>query len=597
MKRTIALVVMLLMCFGIFMGCGSDGGDTATSSSQTGVTDGIFSTDDIKFIDENGESVYRITRPDGDEYASSKASNLFKLMKSTLGINAKNTADTVDGTDKYEILIGNTNRLETKQAKEYLIKNIGGRINDYIVCTVGKKIVIFGMSDEALDKACTYFYQTYVQPENIKTDGIKGGIKYIVATEGNFQSATINGTELGFFVFVKQRYNESYITQQQIEDANKLLTEKMGYKLEIVEDHKDASEYEIIIGNAKREGVTEVANKDEYTIKISGKKVYLNGGSPAAKAMAVSEFAKMLTSGVVTDQSSVTASYSQTIASYDTSKYLVPTWTDDFDEPSASHATGVDLTKWAWGTDSAQGHNNRTSVRSQDPAHLFISDGMLNFYATYDADNYYGFKLVTKNKMTFRYGVLEMSAILPHGDAFWISLWANSYDPESSSAFFTEVNVVEMFGNSASEASNLHGWLKSDAASKAYYADYWEPQGIATHWSLDGSFSGDKRYQCPEGNFNDGLHTFTYIWSQDECSFACDGNVYFSLNPNDNQLWAETFNQPIYLILSQATCFASGSGKNMPDDASEWTTSNNFQIDYVHIYQKNDGFHTLNYFG
>lgn len=593
MKRTIALIVALLLCLGLFMGCSGDGDGTAsTDSGSAGTSDGIFSTADVKFVDANSESVYRIVRPEDSGVATEKASWLFKMIKASFGVSIKNVPDTEDGSDMYEILIGATNRPETKQAKEYLIANVGGRVNDYIICTIGKKIVIFGMTDDALAKACDYFYQTYIRPEAVKTEGIKGGINYTVKTEGTFGDASVNGANLGNFVFVKQRYNESYVVQNAIEEANNLLVEKTGYNLTIVEDHKAAADYEIIVGNAKRDGVAEVTNADEYYIKVSGKKVYLNGGTPAAKAMAVSEFVKLLIAGAVTDQNSTSGKYSQTVSSYDKSTYYVPTWTDDFDAPADGHETGVDLSKWAWGTDSAEGHNGRTSVRSQDPANLFVKDGMLNFYATYDETKYYGFKLVTKGKMTFRYGILEMSAILPHGDAFWISLWGNSYDPESPSAFFTEVNVVEMFGNSAAEASNLHGWLRSNMGQ--YYKDYWEPQGIPTHWSLDGSYSGDKRYQCPEGKFNDGLHTFTYIWSQDECSFACDGNKYFSLNPNDKELWAETFNQPIYLILSQATCYATGSGKNLPDDAPEWTTSNNFQIDYVHIYQKDDGASEIN---
>ncbi len=586
MKRTLALLFVVLMCLVMFAGCGGKKDDAASKP----LNDGIFSTADVKFTDENGESLYRIVRVDGDDDGTAKAAYLFKQFKSQLSISVKNVADIEDGTDIYEILVGDTNRPESAQARQYLIDSVGGRVNDYIICTIGKKIVIYGMNSDSLQAACEYFTTNFV-----KAEGVNGGIKYVFKTEGNFAEATINGVKLGSFYFVKQRFNESYLVQNQFGESNALLTEKVGYCLEVVEDHNDASEYEIIIGNANRDGVTAITNTDEYSIKVSGKKVYLNGGSPAAKAMAISEFAKMLIAGPVTDANSTTGSYAAAIAGYDTSKYYVPTWTDDFETPSDSHKTGVDMDKWSWGTDSAVGHNGRTSVRSQNPNHLYVSDGMLNFFAAYDDENYYGFKITTNKKMTFKYGILEMSAILPHGSAFWISLWANSpnqVDDQNPSAFFTEVNVVEMFGHSGSEASNLHGWLKGGA--RDVYNDLWAPSGVPEHWSLDGKYSNYKKYACPEGRFNDGLHTFTYIWDEEKCSFACDGNVYFTIDLNDQPHYKDTANQPIYLILSQATCFATGAGQNMADDAPEWTESNNFQIDYVHVYQYQDGNSLMN---
>ncbi len=594
MKRTLALLIAVLMCFGLFMGCSGDG-DTTSTASQGGTVDGIFSTADVKFVD-GGEAVYRIVRAEGDDDAAKIAAFVFKQAKDKYSISMKNVDDKADGTDVYEILVGDTNRDESKQAKDYLVENAGGRVNDFIICTIGKKIVINAMNNDSLQKGCDYFVNNFV-----KAEGVKGGIKYLNITEGNFFGAKINGTKLGKFVFVKPRFNTGYIVQHGLEEANKLLTEKTGYALEIVEDHNAASEYEVIVGNAKRDGVESVADKNSYSIKISGKKVYLNGGSPAAVAMAVSELAKMLCAGELSDADSVaTGDYNAAVAGYDTSKYYTTVWADDFDDAVGDHETGVDLSKWAWATDSAEGLNGRTSVRSQKADHLFVSNGMLNFYAAYDDQYYYGFKLTTNKRMTFRYGILEMSAILPHsnGSGFWISLWANSVNGISDtapSAFFTEVNVVEMFGNSGSEASNLHGWLKGDG--RAIYDELWGPNGagLETHWSLDGKYSAYKRYSCPEGRFNDGLHTFTYIWDENTSKFACDGNVYFELDHNEQPHYKDTFTQPIYLILSQATCFAQQLSCPADDDPV-WQESNNFQIDYVHIYQKQDGASLLTYY-
>lgn len=580
--KLVCLLLCALFIFGCFIGCGKT--DTATQSSPS--TNTVFSTDDVKFIDENNESVYDIVRPENG--AMDIAGYLFKQMKEKLGIASKNISDSNDGSDKYEILVGFTNRPESATAKQYLIDNIGGRSDDYIIATIGKKIVILGMTEDATQKATEYFVANY-----LKIEGVRGGVNYTYATEGDFINRKINDTNIGKFVVVKQRFNESYVTQYAIEETIDEINEKTGYELPIVEDHIAETDCEIIVGDCSRGGVAKVTDRDTYTITISGKKVYLNGGSPSSRAMAVSEFAKMLLSGDVTNQNSLDGSYAEAIANYDKTTTYTLSWNDDFDTPSDTHPTGVDLTKWAFSGDGAEGHNGRKSVRSQDPNHLFVDNGMLNFYASYDEQNYYGFKIQTYDKTQFRYGILEMSAILPHGDAFWIALWAGVLDKYNPVAFSSEINVVEMFGNSATFASNLHGWKNKHQTE--LYESVWAPLGIATHWSLDASYSNDKKYACPEGNFNDGFHTFSYVWTENMNGFACDGNLFFSIDPNEKELWKETFSQPIFIILSQATCFATGSGRNMADDAPEWQESNNFQIDYVHVYQKDDGLHTLEY--
>lgn len=585
MKKTFCFILSLILCFSILVGCSDKNGSKSQSDKEQ--VDNIFSTADIKYDDGNGESVYSIIRPEGDEAANDIAVRLFKAFKSQLNLKIKNSSDTEDGTDKYEILVGNTNRQETETARDYLVKNIGGRVNDYIICTINKKIVIYGMSNSALSAACDYFEKNF-----LKSEGVKNGISHTNKTEGSFSESTINGVKLSEFRLVKQRFNESYLTQKQMEDASTLLTEKTGYVLSITEDHLAEREYEIIVGNANRNGVTKITNDDEYSIKISGKKVYLNGGTPAAKAIAVSEFAKMLVAGSVTDADSRTGKYSETIKLYDSAKYHIPTWIEDFNVVSSDDPTGLNMNNWKFGTDTAEGYGGRTAVRTKDPNYLYVKDGMLNFYSYYDDEKYYGFKLTTAGKVTFKYGIVEMSAILPHGDSFWAALWAQSSDKNSISAFMNEVNIVEMFGNSSSFAANLHGWPLGTPESKARYEEVWKPQGVPEHWSLDSGFSGQKKYYCPEGKLNDCLHTYSYIWDKDQCAFACDGNVYFSINPNDKEVWKETFNQCIFLILSQATGFAS-RGTCAPDNDPAWQESNNFQIDYIHLYQLNDGEHIL----
>lgn len=590
MKKTMAL----FFCFMIMLTVGCEkGASVSESQSQSGSgqnTETLFSTENIEYTDKNGDAKYKIVRPsDGSLNESEAAGYIFKQMKEKTGVKLKNISDE-SGEWEFEILIGNTNRAESAKALQYLKSVSGGRVDDYIICTLNGKIVINALSSEALTAAAKRFISEYAVAE-----GVVGGIKCINLTDGDYTDVSVNGVKLGYFGIVVQSTNRSYLVQTELEKAVNGIVEKTGYLLRITEDIGETeNEYEITVGNCEREGVERLGDKDTYSVKISGKKIFLNGGSTYATAMAVSEFFGQCISGkAFTDSDSFVGSYGQAAENYDKSNYYTPVWTEDFDTPSDKHETGVDTDKWAFVSDTYTAKHGRTAVRTESASRIYVADGMLNFTASFDDEYYYGFKLTTKNKMTFKYGILEMSAILPHGEPFWISLWANSVDPTDSATFMTEVNVVEMFGNSTYEASNLHGWLKTQ--KRDVYESYWKNIGVEEHWSLDADYSSQKRYTLPNGQkFNDGFHTFSYIWSDSQCAFACDGNMYFTIDPRENELWSETFNQPIYLILSEIVGSLDAVGE-VGDDDPAWYETNNFNIDYVHIYQKNDGISELNF--
>ncbi len=600
MKRILAIIFVLAMSLCLFAGCGSDSSEqdkTADSTSGTGnnsvsTVTVEFSKDDINLL-ENNKARYAIIRGSADDTATSISAYLYKQTKSKLNASFENTTDSkAADSNAYEILVGNTNRPESVKAREYLLATTGGKFDDFLVASIGKKIVIYAFNPETLDTAAKYFVDNFV-----KNETIKGGIAYTNNASGDFTATAINENSLAEYRIVRPHFNTSYITQLQMEEMQETLYKSTGYKPAIVDDNIAAAEYEIIVGNTSREGVEKVADHDAYTIKVAGKKVYLNGGSPYSIGMAVSEFAKMLSAGKVTDANSTTGSYNTAVASYDKTKYYTPTWTDDFDGVEGG-VNGIDTNKWrvlVEGEDDAKAHNDRISVRTARPDVTFVSDGQLHIRATFDDKYYYGAKLKTDTTMTYKYGYLEESCILPHGDGFWTSLWANSgrdYMPEEK-AYFTEINVIECFGSTYLGAPNAHGWAKS--ASSSAFRELWQPLGYPEHWSLDEKYSSAKTYRCPDNtNFNSAFHTFGYLWTEDKIAFTADGKIYFELPMDTDPVYADTLSQPIHLILSEAVCFATGAGKPMADDAEAWTETNNFDIDYVHIYQLNDGKSEMN---
>ena len=162
MKRVLSFLLVLVLSLGLLAGCSDDSnGDTASNGNA--VNDSMFSTEDVKFVDANGESVYTFVRAESlSTDASAKAMEIFTGLKKTVGVNKmKNVSDVAsDGTDSYEILVGKTNRPESSQALEYLKGLNNGRSRDYIIATIGKKIVVNGFSDKAIIAAVDYFVKT-----------------------------------------------------------------------------------------------------------------------------------------------------------------------------------------------------------------------------------------------------------------------------------------------------------------------------------------------------------------------------------------------------------------------------------------------------
>ena len=292
MKKVISIVFCALLIVCLFAACGKKDGSSDSASSASGVDANVeFSTDDVTFAEESGESRYNVVRPsNGSDVIANAASSVFRQIKSVCGVNLKNVSDESDGSDLYEILIGETNRPETAVAKEYLVSNVGTRVDDYIICTIGKKIVILGVNDKATAKAAEYFNQTYVV-----SSGVAGGILYTNATVGDFTDLIVAGNNISKYKIIRPHYNSSYLTQVELEALESYILTASGYEVLIYEDMYEAvGEYEIVVGNTNREGAPIVEDYDSYVIKTVGNKVFINGGSNYATALAVSEFSKML---------------------------------------------------------------------------------------------------------------------------------------------------------------------------------------------------------------------------------------------------------------------------------------------------------------
>lgn len=583
MKKLISVILILVLALGLVAGCGGKGGDKNDGTANGGVVVGV-SKNDVAFLDANGEAIYDFVRPDAEEMEEGKCgSYLFKQCKTILGNAGKNIVDkdVVYDVNAYEILLGATNRPESAQALQYLDAKTGGRYKDYIICTIGNKIVINAYNKDVLYEACEYFVTNFV-----KRDGVKGGIEYLFATPGKWQDFTINGTTIGRFTIVRPHFNSSYLTQIEMEKLVDDVYQKTGYLLEIVDDkYVEEGTYEIVVGNTNRKDVKKTTGYETYDITVKGTKVYLNGGSAHATSMAVSEFLKILNKGKTTDASSVqNADYNTALKGYDLAKTYSPVYFDNFD------ADTIDTTKWRLMSGSEfrkDGQNGKLSGMTDDPDYVFQSDGNFYIYGHEEPDIYLGGTITNNHTMRFKYGYVEHSVICPDGDGFWSLLWFDNRGDTDNVLFGAEIDLNECFGNGTATQANCHKWPTQYGTSLGY-----------EHVSLDGAtYGAAKKYYHPDGgNWADGYHTFGFLWDATQMTFTADGKIWFSYDitqtPEDVDAFVDAY---LYMKLS----FSVGRYNNnlLVNNLTEyeWQNTSKLVCDWIYLYQFNDGVQDLKF--
>ncbi len=566
----------------------------------------------VNYLDTDNNPVYRILYPNsGSMNESNLATTVKDGLKNKLGVTFEKVLQfqtSLSSTNDYfEILIGGTKNTESAQALEYLTASGAGRKDDFVICTINNKIVINAYNSTALANACTYFIDNLVHKS-----GMPGGVNYIYTNSAGYIDGKINGVSVSKFQIVNARFATSYITRNEIKALVQNISDTTGYTVNSYDDTAAESAYEIIVGATERDGSSETLAVNKYSIKIRGKKVYLNGGSAHTVAMAVSEFSRMLSDGNVNNGDSVVGTYKNAVANYDLSEKYTLTWGDDFEYVSDG-LNGINTDKWRvyrLGEDTNEGYDGRRAVRGDTPDVIQVKDGLLQIRAKYDENYYYGAKITTQNTMAFKYGYAEIKMRMPRGVGYWIAFWTGRTtmaDSSLNSPYGPEIDIIEMNDPEANYAApNYHGWGNTDwpeqydtalQSTVKWTSDI--SSGNYSHWTFKqyvSVYHPDYNSTTQEGSFHDEMHTFGYLVTPEKVAFTMDGEEYLTILEGDeyySQLLTDTQNCYQFLRVSQATCF-SDFGNKQEDDDPDWTNGNNaFDVDYVHVYQLKDGVQKL----
>lgn len=185
----------------------------------------------------------------------------------------------------YEILIGNTNRIETTQAFEK--SNL--HYYDYVIKYVGTKLVIRAGSDEALGNAVDYFKNNLLNKSFTTVEGCKEltQIDYQYIYQPKIKNFTVNGTYISNFKVVSKRDNN------EVNDFMQEILESTGEKLARGTEGGGINEFEILYGDCDRDEYKQVYNtlgEYDYAVEVVNNKVVIAGKNDAGFKQAVNKF-------------------------------------------------------------------------------------------------------------------------------------------------------------------------------------------------------------------------------------------------------------------------------------------------------------------
>ena len=282
LKRITAFLLALITVFAL-VGCQGGGNEEVTTdapeaNSSEDITEApVVSVD----LDATALAEYVIRRPENVKNESIEASiqaakKLRETLKADLGIDIPLQDDWHKATEELpatakEILVGKTNRTEAQN----LIASI--RSKDYAIAFENDRIIITGGSDDACAKAVDYFIENYIDKANKKIK-LSEHLLDVIEYQYPMGNISINGVSLKEYKIVRPKKCDliTYYTAEVISDY---IFDNGGYRLEVIDDSKAETAYELLIGDTNRAasniGISLTA--DQYSLSISEGKVVMQG--------------------------------------------------------------------------------------------------------------------------------------------------------------------------------------------------------------------------------------------------------------------------------------------------------------------------------
>lgn len=269
-------------------------------------------------------------------------------------------------------------------------------------------------------------------------------------------------------------------------------------------------------------------------------------------------------------------------------------WNDEFD------GAALDDTKWSTTTRMS----NTNELAQTDIGNVRkVQNGNLNLTAmentwynpsgtAFEQHKYMTTgSVTTENKMSYQYGYLEIRAKVPYKEGCWPSFWLRSHNAtgaQENAKYQVEVDVFEVFGNKTSLASNLH---QQNYNGSSYMTDASAINSTEVH-TFDNA-----------ANLSNEYHIYAFEWEPDRMAIYVDGVLNVEWKLDVISLWRyglkannSGFDTTLNILFNNHLFTASSEYAPSSDNTIENHPENlpaEFDIDYVRLYQKNDGLSKL----
>ena len=233
-------------------------------------------------------------------------------------------------------------------------------------------------------------------------------------------------------------------------------------------------------------------------------------------------------------------------------------WSDEFNDAGLALAKNwsYDVGAKGWGNNELQYYTDA------DTSNAKVIKGNLKITAlkaAKDKNEYTSARLVTKNKFDFKYGRVEVRAMLPKGRGLWPAIWA--------------LPTEWKYGN----------WPKSGEIDIMEYVGY-EPDSIygTVHTEKFNHTINTQVGKALKINPYDGYHVYAVEWFKDKIDFFIDDQKYLTFKNNGKGSAYWPFDQNFHIILNMAVGGNWGGKKGVDDSIFPAT----MKVDYVRVYQK-----------
>jgi beta-glucanase (GH16 family) len=232
-------------------------------------------------------------------------------------------------------------------------------------------------------------------------------------------------------------------------------------------------------------------------------------------------------------------------------------WSDEFNKKGLP-----DSSKWGYDTGgSGWGNNELQFYTANRMKNARVEKGMLIIEAhkeDWENKKFTSARLVTRDKATWKKGMIEVRAKLPSGLGTWPAIWTLADTKPMHWPDDGEIDIMEHVGY---DQGKVHGTIHCKKYNHI----------IGTQKAAN-VFLDD----CSQ-NF----HTYQLKWDQDSISIGVDGNYYFKYTNERSGYDAWPFNNNMYLLLNIAVGGNWGGAKGVADNI--WPQR--MEVDFVRVYE------------